>query len=158
MSYARNWADSDVLIKELGGGKVSKYLSVINSFLIIILFEGFELSSNAIIDRVEHSDKVKRLLLEIFVLSKSSKLHKSSLRPVRDLIIDYVDFLETFLKLRLVTTHIGQILVHLDNLLIIWVHFRCVSIIIASLDLQLLHLCHQLFILLFELVDLGLAA
>ena len=159
MSHAGDGAHPDVLIEELRGGEVCEHLSVVDTgaLLVALLLDLLKLGLDALVDRVKHRDEVKWLLLEVLILSQSAQLHESALGPVRDLVVNNIDFLETLLELALVAADIGEVLIHLHDFLVVGVHLGSVTIVVAALDLQLLHLGHELFILLLEIVDLGLA-
>ena len=81
----------------------------------------------------------------------------AALRPVGDLVVDDVDLLEALLDLLVVTVDQGEVLVHLDKLSVVRVKLgRVVSLFVSGVDLELLETLGQLFVVLFELVDLGL--
>ena len=81
----------------------------------------------------------------------------AALRPVGDLVVDDVDLLEALLDLLVITVDQGEVLVHLDQLSVVRVELgRVVSLFVSGVDLELLETLGQLFVVLFELVDLGL--
>ena len=125
MSHAGDGAHPNVLVEELRGGEVSEHLSVVDtdSFFVALLLDLLKLGLDALVDRVKHRDEIKWLLLKVLILSQSAQLHESALGPVRDLVVNNVDFLETLLELALVAADIGKVLIHLHDLLVVGVHF-----------------------------------
>ena len=159
MGDARDWAHSDVLVEEFRGSEICEHFTVVDAIVLVFLFllEAVELSKNDSVHALEHVDKVLRLLLENRVLSQSSELLVASARPVLNLIVNDVNFLESLLDLLIVTVNKSQVLIHLNELSVVFVRSRGLINIIRGIDLQLLQPLGQLFVIFLKVVNFGLA-
>jgi len=161
MCNAWSRAHSDVFLDELLCSEIREDFSVVDAIVdtvfLFALLESVKFMSDGTVHGVKHGDQVNWLLLEWTILRQCSQFHEAAFRPVRDLVVYNVHFLETFLELLIVALHQCQILVHFNDLGVVCVKLASFFSVVFALDLQVLHHCCELLVLLFESVDTGLA-
>lgn len=155
VSDSRDGSDSDVLVEELGSGKLCEWLLVVNVLLLLTLLDAVQLTRYNGLHGFENGNKIDRLLLENGVVGEGAELLVATLGPVGYLVVDDVDFLESLLDLLVVSVDEGQVLVHLNNLSV--VHGGVLILIVVTLvNLQLLEALGKLLVIFLESVDLSL--
>jgi hypothetical protein len=133
-------ADSDILINEIFCGEFNESIIWFNWLVFLSFLELHEFTNCNILHGLKTTNKVFWMLLQIRVgrgISKSSEFAVDSLSPAGHLIINYINFLELFLKLAEIFILLTNHALHLKNILILesCCSFLSSSLISFSIDL-----------------------
>ena len=168
VGHARDGADNSVIFgKEFTRCEIIKHVSVLNARLLAFFVTTFLISAKLLAHHdthgFEYTCEVGGVLLEDGVFGENTKLVVDTLGPVGDLVIDDVDSLESLLEQPVVLLRVLELVVHLDDFGVVFAQignvygFRLGGLLLVNVgvDLELVETLGKLFVLLFQLINLG---
>jgi len=140
--------------------KVIEYLVVLNTSLFISTgrLNRLKFCFNNVMHGIENSHEIACWFLESLILCKGTEFLINTLSPIRNLVVDNVDSLETFTKLLVLFKYRTELLVHHNNIAVLlnnWCIFAFISIV-WWIKSKLMELSAELLVWLFEVINLGL--